>query len=154
MGAAALSVESATTRFTPASMAASMTFCAPRTLVLIGLERVVLADRDVLERGRVDDDVDAFHRAPQTLRVADVADEEPQLRIAVRRIELRHLVLLEFVARIDDDASNVRIALEDGPDECLAERTGAAGDENRGLVEHAYSRFVDAPPRSRFTQDT
>ena len=45
------------------------------------LERVVLADRHLLERGRVDDDVDALDGAAKPVAVADVADEEPEPRV-------------------------------------------------------------------------
>ena len=74
-------------------------------------------------------DVDALHGARQTRLVADVADEEPHLRKAVLRVVLGHLVLLQLVARVHDDALDSRIPLQDGGDEPLAERTGPPGDE-------------------------
>ncbi len=43
------------------------------------LERVVLARLDVLERGAVEDDVDALRRPQQPVAVADVADQEAQV---------------------------------------------------------------------------
>ena len=52
---------------------------------LDGLERVVLGGRHLLERGRVDDDVDAVEGAVQALAIAHVAEEVAQALVALGR---------------------------------------------------------------------
>src|SRR5687768_8936257 len=50
--------------------------------------------------------------------------------------DLRHLELLQLVARIDDHAPRL-VALEQRLHELLAERARAAGDQDRFAVKHA-----------------
>ena len=52
---------------------------------------------------------------------------------SVREV-LRHLELLEFVAAEDDQAAGL-VLRDHGLEEMLAERTGAAGDQHRLVVE-------------------
>jgi hypothetical protein len=49
---------------------------------------------------------------------------------------LLHLELLEFVPRKHHQPFEAGITGEDGLDEGFAEGTGAAGDQNRFIVEH------------------
>ena len=100
----------------------------------VGLDafnRVVFGGGHLLEGGRVNHDIDALESAFETVAVAHVADEEAQLTV---REALRHLVLLELVARIDDDAGGPMLG-EQPAHECLAERAGAAGHQYRSAIE-------------------
>ena len=76
----------------------------------------------------------AAQRALETLAVAHVADEVAQLW---RLQRLRHLVLLELIARINDDPARL-VELENAAHEPLAERAGSAGDENRAIAERGH----------------
>ena len=67
----------------------------------IGLDAllgVILGRVDLLDGGGVYYHVDALACTFQALAVADVADEEPQLRVPVVRVFLLELKLLELVA--------------------------------------------------------
>ena len=92
VGLAALSDDVSTIVDTPAARQASMTFCGH---VRLGrLERVVLAGLDVLQRGAVEDHVDALAGTQQASPIADVADEEANVvaTVAVTLVELLGLV--------------------------------------------------------------
>jgi hypothetical protein len=102
---------------------------------LDALERIVFRHRHLLERRGMDDDIDAFERAAQTRFVAHVADEIADRLVFARRILLRHLELLQLVAREDHQPLQTRIPLEHGFHEGLAEGTGAAGEQNAGGIE-------------------
>src|SRR6266545_299019 len=96
---------------------------------LDGLERVVLAGGDLLQRRRVEHDVHAVHGAQEPLAVAHVADEEAQRRIAEAR---HHLRLLQLVAA--EDAQPPRpVPGEHDLHELVAEGSGAARDEDGRL---------------------
>ena len=97
------------------------------------LPRVVLGGVDLLERGCVDDVVDAVHGPVEAVAVADVADEPAQPRVVAE--QLAALVLLELVAAEDHDPLGV-VVLQGLGDERLAERAGATGDEDRGAGEN------------------
>ncbi len=103
---------------------------------LDGLERVVLRYGHMLESRSVHDGIYPLHRPIQTVFVTHVADEVADGRVLVVREDLRHLELLEFVARVDDETGDVRIGFEYAADERLAERTGAACDEDGPAVQH------------------
>ena len=74
--------------------------------------------------------------ALQARRIAHITDEEAQLWEFARRELLRHLKLLELVAREDHQPLDAWVALQNSLDESTAERAGAAGDEDGLLVEH------------------
>src|SRR5439155_19082478 len=89
-------------------------------------ERVVLARGHLLQRRRVDDHVDAARREREPVEAADVAEEEAQARIVQLLLQL---VLLQLVAAVDADGRRLML-IEQRPDECGAERPGAARDED------------------------
>ena len=112
---------------------------------LDALHRVVLGRRHLLEGCGVDHDVHAVHGLRQAFLVAHVTDEVAH----AGRVEfLRHLVLLELVAREDHDARRL-VALQQGFDVLLAEGTGAPGDQNGFLVEHEPASWVSSPDNIR-----
>ena len=131
-------------------------FSAPSMLVRHGLPGEVLAARDLLERGGGEDDVGVAGGAHHAGVVAHVADHEPQALLRVLEDDLvgrdvpvheleAHVVLLGLVAREDGDA--LRDALGAGhepPGEHLAERAGAAGDED----SLAFEELGHEPPGS------
>ena len=92
--------------------------------------RIVLGRRHVLERRGMDDAVDVEHGHLQALTVADIADEIAQAAVLGLPQILLHLVLLHLVAGIDDQPPRL-VTVEDGLDEPLAERAGAAGNQHR-----------------------
>ena len=100
------------------------------------LERVVLADRHVLQRGGVDDHVGALDGATQPVAIADVTDEEAEPRV----VELPlHLGLLELVAAEDADGGRIPLR-ERGAREMLAERARAPGQQDGPPLEMIHSR--------------
>ena len=92
------------------------------------------------------DVVDVVHRAQQALLVADVADEPAQARVVAE--ELAHLVLLELVAREDDQPARVEV-VEGVADERLAEGAGATRDEDVGAVEYGHAGVLPCLGRGR-----
>ena len=98
------------------------------------LERVVFGRGHLLERRRVNDDVDALERAPEAVAIAHVAEKETQARIV--REPPRHLALLHLVAAEHDEPLRVRVLQRDRH-ELLAERSGATGDEHGLAGERA-----------------
>ncbi len=101
---------------------------------LDAFERVVFGGRHLLECCGVDGDVDAFKRAGDTVRIADIADEIADLGELFDRELLRHFKLLELVAGENHQSLDTGILGEKAADEALAERTGCAGDEDRLAV--------------------
>ena len=100
----------------------------------VGLHRfagIVLAGRDLLQGGGVDHDIDAAHRPPHAVDVADVAEEVAEAGMIEAAGE--HLVLLQLVAAEDDDLAGMVVAEEDF-DALLAEGTGSAGNQDRTLL--------------------
>ena len=93
---------SASTFFTPWSIAASMTLVAADDVGLDRLDRVVFAGRHLLQRGGVDDDIDAVKGALEPIAIAHVADEVAHRRVPPIGKHLPHLVLLQLVAAEDD----------------------------------------------------
>ncbi|GAA3128941.1 hypothetical protein GCM10020001_058260 [Nonomuraea salmonea] len=91
-------------------------------------ERVVLGGVDLLERGGVDDVVDAVHGAGEAVAVAYVADEPAQALVVAE--QLLALVLLELVAGEDHQAAHPQ-RVERVADERLAEGPRASGDQYR-----------------------
>ena len=131
-GLTALSVDSAMTRATPVSIAASTTCCAPSTFVCTASNGLYSHAGTCFMRRGVDDEIGTVHGAKQPAAVADVADEEAKVRI--RRVPLLHLVLLELVAREDSDGGVGPIG--DGTrDEGVAERSRAACQQDGGAGE-------------------
>lgn len=111
------------------------------------LEGEILAGRHLLHRGGVDDDIDVAQRQGYRVVVAYVADAELQPAAEVVEHDLvgrgapvleveAHLVLLGLVPRHHDDP--IRPApggLEQAAHQRLAERPGAAGDQDPLAVE-------------------
>ena len=96
---------------------------------LHGLHREELATRDLLQRRRVEDVIDALHRILQRALIAHVADVELDLVRHLRHPCLEvmpHVILLLLVAGEDADFADVRAkeTVQDG----VAEGAGAAGD--------------------------
>ena len=100
------------------------------------LVRVVLGRVDLLERRGVHDVVDAVHGALETVEVTDVTDEPAQARVVLE--QRAALPLLQFVARVDDDALGVVLG-EQLRDEGLAEGTGTTGDQDGRTVKNAHA---------------
>ncbi len=100
--------------------------------------------------------IDLAHRGLQPLRIAHVADEEPDIGAVREERVLRHLELLELVARKDGDALGL-IPLQYGSHEPLSEGTGTAGDENGLAVDiridvHRLRPHRNWRPRGRFVE--
>ncbi len=112
---------------------------------LDAFEWIVFGDRNLLERGGVHHVVDAVERLHQPIAIAHVADEEAHLR----RVELlRHLELLQFVAREDDDLPRLA-GRQHRTHELAAERAGAPSDEDSFTVKqlHYEIRFFERRER-------
>jgi hypothetical protein len=88
----------------------------------------------LLHRGGVYHIVDVAHGEVQAVAIADVADEIAHEGEAFLREHLRHFVLLQLIAGKDDETARL-IALGDEADKMLAEGAGAAGHENRTVVQ-------------------
>ena len=125
----------------------------------VGLDRFpgeVLAGGHLLQRRRIDDDVGVAQGRGDAVEVAHVADAELEQPFEVviddfvRRglavlILQPHVVLLGLVAREDDDlVRHAQFAGEEPPDEHLAERAGAAGDENALVIEDPHQKPTHA----------
>ena len=105
----------------------------------IGLDAflgVILGGIHLLDGGGMDNHVDALTGALQTLAVAYIADEKPQLRILVIRIFLLEFELFELIAGINHYALHPRIAAKYCLNKLFSERTGPAGDQYRLIVQH------------------
>jgi hypothetical protein len=89
----------------------------------------------------VDDDFDAFHRATHARAVTHIADEIAHRPVLRFRKALRHFGLLELIAAKYHQALDVRIKPQHGFYEGLTERTGAACNEYRFMVEHGVIRW-------------
>ncbi len=114
----------------------SAMFSAPRMLVLHRLEWVVLARGHLLDRSRMNYDVDILHGAPQPLLVADVADEEPQPLVAELPLHLRllQLVTAEYADRLGIPARQC------GARELVTEGTRSPGQQDGPPLEVVHSR--------------
>ena len=86
------------------------------------LERVVFGCVDLLERGRVHDELDAVH-SPHRVAVANVAESTAA---GGRRRTVAAPRMLQLVAREDDDSGGVML-IQEMPDKRFAERSCAAG---------------------------
>jgi len=73
----------------------------PDHVGLDALDRIVLGDRNMLERGSMDDDINTCERTVKALGIANVADEKTQ---HIGREFLLHLKLFKLVARINHKA--------------------------------------------------
>ena len=98
------------------------------------LKRVVLGGRHLLERGGVDDEIDALHRAFEARQVAHVAEEEAELCLLLGREVAFHLELFEFIPAVHDDRRRGRVR-ENCAREFPAERTGAARDQHAAILQ-------------------
>ena len=107
-------------------------FSGPPMLVVDGFEGEILAGRDLLERRRIEHDVDIAQGRRDAVKIAHVPDAEGEqfAEIAVddfvgggRALEVFHAheVLLGFVAGEDDDlARTAHFAAEQAPHQNLA----------------------------------
>ena len=82
---------------------------------------------------------DPLERAAQAVCIAHVTDEIAQLRIFLRRELLAHLVLFQFVARIDDETAHTGVFFEHCADEGASERTGSPGHQNAFVIQQGTS---------------
>jgi len=103
----------------------------PQNIGLHRLQRVEFARRDLLQRRRLEDIIDAIHGRHDACRVAHIADIELQLGIGQADA---HILLLLLVPAEDPDFFDIgsKEAVEDG----VAEGAGAAGDEKGFATEH------------------
>ncbi len=108
---------------------------------LQAFERVVFGHRHMLQRRGVHDIIDAVESLAQARPIAHVADEIAHAALVE---DLRHLELLQFVTRIDDHAARL-VARQHRLHELLAERPGAAGDQDRFAVKHALPCTINIP---------
>ncbi len=88
----------------------------------------------MLQRRRMDHIIHPAHGHFQPGAVAHVADEIAHEGIGFGPEGLGHLVLLQLVAAIDDQFLRLELGA-DQLDQRLAERTGAAGDQDRLAVQ-------------------
>ncbi len=102
----------------------------PHDVCLNRLEGVILARRNLLQRRRVNDNIDSLHRPHQALFVAHIADEIAHLRVLRRRENLTHFKLFQFIARENHHPPDARIARQNRFHKLFPERTGAAGYQN------------------------
>ncbi len=112
-----MSVDSAITRLTWLTQRRpNDVFCA-QNVGVDAFERIVFCSRNLLQRGGMNNVIDVAHRHFQPRKIAYVTDEETQPRQYLGRKRLLHLVLLEFIARKDDEPlefDNLRRALDEG----------------------------------------
>lgn len=103
----------------------------PQHIGLHCLQRVELAGRDLLQRRRLKDIIDALHGRHDAGRVTHIADIKFQLGIG--EIDA-HILLLLLIPAEDPDLFDIgsEEAIEDG----IAEGAGAAGDEEGFAAEH------------------
>lgn len=102
---------------------------------------VVFGGRHLLQRGGMDHEIDAPHRLLQAFGVAHIADEIAHLR----RVELlRHFILLELVAREDDDAARL-VPLDQRAGEFAAEGARAPRYQDGFILEHPVSTLGCVP---------
>jgi hypothetical protein len=80
----------------------------------------------------VNDKVDTMEGHLEAIAITNVTEEEPDSRVIAPG--LTHLVLLELVSGKDDYSIGVP-GLKNLLEECLAERAGSTGDEERRSVE-------------------
>ena len=80
----------------------------------------------------MDDVVHTLHGAFKPVEVANVAEEEPQPFLFLRRELLFHLELLELITAVHDDG-RTRAGLKNQPRELAPQRSSAAGDEDPGV---------------------
>ena len=83
----------------------------PKDVRLDGFKRVVFGSWHLLERYSVHDGIYAFHGVLETVFVADITDKKAYRWILGVGITLGHFKLFEFIARIDDNALNLRETL-------------------------------------------
>jgi len=113
----------------------------------------------MLQRRRVNDIVDIRHRHFETRLVAHIADEVAKARIfLVADLEI-HLVLLELVARKNDDTARL-VARQHGLHEALAERARSTRDSGSHAKSCQLSNLLrywtrkDGPKSRRLSKRT
>ncbi len=74
----------------------------------------------MLQRGRMNDVIDAAHRHFETALVPDIADEIAHQQIRAEVGVLLHFVLFQLVSRKNDETLGV-VPVENGPDESAPE---------------------------------
>ena len=122
----------------------------PENIGFDALHRVVFGGGHLLEGGGVNHNVDALAGAVQALAVAHIADEIADGRVLAGLKLLAHLVLLQLIAREHHQPLYLRKSFENGADELLAERAGAARNEDGFVVEvesHEKSKAEKGPQK-------
>ena len=137
-GLTALSVLSAITFLTPASSAASITLLLPRMLVLIASIGLYSQAGTCLSAAAwTTISTPCMARRRRSL-VAHIADEVAQARVV--EAADAHFMLFELVPAEDDQLGRMVLRQHD-LDEFLAERAGAAGDQDDFIVP-VHSDFI------------
>jgi hypothetical protein len=108
---------------------------AARIVGLHALHRVVFSNWNVLHSRCVDDVFNVFHGGFEALAVAHIADEVANGVVFRMRKILRHLILLLFIAREDDQTFNAWPAFQYVFCKVCTQRSCAAGDEHTLSVE-------------------
>ena len=98
-------------------------------------ERIVFRRRHLLQRSRMNDNINTAHCHFQTALVADITDEIAHCRKLRFRKFLLHFRLLQFIPAEDHKPFRL-VVVEDTFDEGTTERTGPASDKNMLIVEH------------------
>ena len=102
------------------------------------LHGIVFGRWHLFQRCGVDHVVHTVHRLDESIPVAHVTQEKSHA--ALRKI-LLHFELLELITGINDELPSL-IALQNRLDVLLAEGTGAAGNQDRFVVEHDLKRCL------------
>ena len=102
-----------------------------------------LAGRHLLQRGRVEDAIDALHSLQHAGVVTHVAQKK--LYAPVRQMDA-HVLLLLLVPR--EDANLSHRPGEEAPRDGMAKGTGAPGDQDRLLAQHVI-RIHSGSPSAR-----
>ena len=86
------------------------------------------------------DGFNTFPGLPQPVGIADIADEKTHLRKLFVGVKLRHFELLQLIPRVDDDAADFGVLLQQHLDKLFPERTRATSYQDR-IAHRAWGQF-------------